>query len=202
VVFRDDNPVTGEKFWNGWVVDNDVYYVQLRNLNEVPMDYWLFTGDVYRPELGAPTEPVAITAEPGTAPIAPIPLEVGTNQGQLNPGEERWYTFIRADAAPGEGIDTVFTLVFTPDDGNRKYKVGLDFFEGNQLRDWAPDNQNITGFGRGSVIDRDGDPNTGEMLWRGQVRANDEYYMRVINGSDAVIDFWIFPDDVINANLN
>jgi hypothetical protein len=70
------------------------------------------------------------------------------------------------------------------------------------VRDWSSDNQNITGFGRGSVIDRDGDPNTGEMLWRGQVRSNDQYYMRVINGSDAVIDYHIFPDDVINANLN
>jgi hypothetical protein len=96
----------------------------------------------------------------------------------------------------------MFTLVFTPDDGNRKYEVGLDFFEMNQVRDWSPDNPNIAGFGRGNVVDRDGNPNTGELVWRGQVRSNDEYYMRVINGSDAIIDFWVFPDDVINASLN
>ncbi len=51
VVFRDDNLLTGERFWKGWLVDNDLYYVQIRNGAEVRMDYWLFTGDVYRPEL-------------------------------------------------------------------------------------------------------------------------------------------------------
>ncbi len=203
VVFRDDNPHTGEKFWNGWVVDNDLYYVQIRNGTDAHMDYWLYTGDVYRPELGEPTQPTVRTADPGKAPFTAEPLEVGVNKGQLMPGEEQWYAFSRFDAsAPGQNMDTTFTLVFTPDDGNRKYQVGLEFFEGNQLRDWAPDNPAITGFGRGSVINRDGNPHTGEMIWRGQVRSNNEYYMRVINGSDAVIDFWIFPDDVINASLN
>lgn len=203
VVFRDTNPDTGEKFWNGWVIDNDLYYVQIRNGTDVYTDYWLYTGDVYSPELGEPTVPVVRTADPGKAPFTAEALEVGVNRGQLMPGEEQWYQFSRFDAnAPGQSIDTTFTMIFTPDDGNRKYHIGLDYFEGNQLRDWAPDNQEVTGFGRGSIIDRDGDPNTGEMLWRGQVRANDDYYMRVINGSDATIDFWIFPDDVINSNLN
>jgi hypothetical protein len=203
VVFRDDNPDTGEKFWNGWVVDNDLYYVQIRNGTDVYTDYWLYTGDVYGPELGEPTKAEVRTAAPGKAPFTAQALEVGVNQGQLMPGEEEWYSFSRFDAnAPGQNIDTMFTLVFTPDDGNRKYKVGLDFFEGNQLRDWAPDNQNISGFGRGNVVDRDGNPNTGEMLWRGQVRSNDVYYMRVINGSDVMIDFRLYPDDVINTSLD
>jgi hypothetical protein len=203
VVFRDDNPDTGEKFWNGWIVDNDLYYVQIRNLNPIPMDYWLFTGDVYRPELGAPTKPEVRTAEPGTAPIAPVALEVGINRGQLNPGEERWYSFSRADSAvPGQAINTVFTMVFTPDDGSRKYKVGLELFESSQLRDWAPDNPlGITSFGSAGVVDRDGNQLTGEMVWKGQVLAYDLYYMRVRNGTDTVIDFWIFPDDVINTSL-
>jgi hypothetical protein len=30
---------------------------------------------------------------------------------------------------------------------------------------------------------------------------NSLYYMKVTNGSDVVMEYWIFPDDVINANL-
>ncbi|MFC1976215.1 hypothetical protein ACFLXQ_07440, partial [Chloroflexota bacterium] len=100
------------------------------------------------------------------------------------------------------GIDTAFTLVLTPDDGNRKHNVGFDLYESNDLRDWVPDNPlGITPFGSGSVVDRDGDPNTGEQVWRGQVLAYDKYYMRVRNGTGTVIDFWIFPDNMINTSL-
>ncbi len=52
VVYRDDNPQTGERFWTGWVVNNDLYFVRVSNGSTVPVDYWLFNGDVYRPELG------------------------------------------------------------------------------------------------------------------------------------------------------
>lgn len=52
VVYRDNNALTGERFWSGWVVDNDLYFVRLRNSSDIHIDYWLFNGDVYRPELG------------------------------------------------------------------------------------------------------------------------------------------------------
>jgi hypothetical protein len=55
VVLRDSNPETGERFWNGWVVDGSLYYVQIRNSTDTHMDYWLFTDDVYGPELGKET---------------------------------------------------------------------------------------------------------------------------------------------------
>jgi hypothetical protein len=55
VVYRDNNPLTGERIWSGWVVDNDLYYVQIRNGADIRMDYWLFTGDVYNPNLGGET---------------------------------------------------------------------------------------------------------------------------------------------------
>ncbi len=51
VVYRDKNPQTGERFWNGWVINNNLYYVRLKNNAAVPIDYWLFNGDVYSPEL-------------------------------------------------------------------------------------------------------------------------------------------------------
>ena len=52
LVFRDDNEMTAERFWTGWVAENDLYYVQLRNGADTRMDYWLFTADIYGPELG------------------------------------------------------------------------------------------------------------------------------------------------------
>ncbi len=57
IVYRDNNPLTGERFWSGWVVDGDLYYLQIRNGADVHMDYWLFTGDVYGPELGEADAP-------------------------------------------------------------------------------------------------------------------------------------------------
>ena len=203
VVYRDDSPVTGERFWSGWIIDNDHYYVQVRNGNEVPMDYWLFTGDVYRPELGEPTQPVVrAPAVPGTAPSAPIPLKVGVNQDSLGPKEERWFAFSRLDADKGSPVETAFTLLFVPDDGNLIRDVNFELFEANQLRDWAPDNRfTIQNFGKGSAVSRDQDPQTGELLWKGHVIAGDLYYMRVSNETNRDIDFWIFPDDVINVDL-
>lgn len=203
VVYRDDNDLTGERFWKGWVVDNELYYVQIRNGADVHMDYHLFTGDVYRPELGEKKEPVARKpADPGTAPYAPVELEIGINRGQLKPNEERWYTFSRGDVAAGGRIETIFTMIFTPDDGNRRRDVSFELFDGNQLSDWAPDNRfNIKGFGKGSVVERDGGTKTGELLWKGHVLAGNLYYMRVSNETNVTIDYAIFPEDVINANL-
>ena len=52
IVFRDENPLTGERVWSGWVIDNNLYYIQIRNGNDIQMDYWLFTGDIYNSNLG------------------------------------------------------------------------------------------------------------------------------------------------------
>jgi hypothetical protein len=51
VTQRDSNPLTGERFWSGWVVNNDLYYVRIANGSGEPIDYWLFHGDVYQPVL-------------------------------------------------------------------------------------------------------------------------------------------------------
>jgi hypothetical protein len=52
LVVRDNNSLTGERFWTGWIVENELYYVQIRNGSDTHVDYWLFTDDVYGPELG------------------------------------------------------------------------------------------------------------------------------------------------------
>ncbi len=202
VVYRDDNPLTGERFWKGWVVDNELYLVQIRNGTEVYMDYHLFTGDVYKPELGEKTVPEPRVFASGTAPSVPEPLAVGVNDGSLQPGEEQWYVFSRGDVDQIGRVEAIFTMVFTPDDGNRVRKVNFELFESDQLRDWAPDNpNNLHNFGQGSVVSRDNGLETGELLWKGHVMAGDLYYMRVSNGSDVTIDYRIFPEDVIYTSL-
>ena len=37
----------------GWLMEN-LYLVQIRNGNDVPIDYHLFVGDVYAPSLAGP----------------------------------------------------------------------------------------------------------------------------------------------------
>jgi hypothetical protein len=49
---RDDNPETGELFWSGQLIDNDTYYVRVRNSSDTPINYWLFTADIINPSLG------------------------------------------------------------------------------------------------------------------------------------------------------
>jgi hypothetical protein len=192
LVFRDDNKWTIERAWNGWVLDNNLYLVQVMNGGDVAIDYHLFTGDVYGPPLGAVEEKpaVEIAAEPGTSRGAALDFQLGLNKGQLNPGEEVWYSFVRSDVAPGGG-NTAFTVVVTPNDGNRVHNIGMELYAGNDPNS----------FGTGSVVERDNEVFTGELLWIGQVMPNSLYYMKVTNGSDVVMEYWIFPDDVINANL-
>lgn len=203
VVYRDDNFLTGERFWSGWVNDGDIYYVQIRNGADVEVDCHLFTGDVYGPELGAPTPPKGLTpADPGKAPYTAQSMQLDVTDNQLKPGQEQWYTFSRSEGRKGDRIETIFTMIFTPDDGNRKHRVGFQLFEGNQLKEWAPDNRfNLLPFGSGQVVERDGGIETGELLWKGHVNSGDTYYMRVYNESDETIDLLIFPDDVISTNL-
>ena len=56
-------------------------------------------------------------------------------------------------------------------------------------------------FGKGSVVERDNDIATGELIWSGQVRPDGVYFMRITNDTEEVINYWIFPEDVVNANL-
>ena len=201
IVFRDDNPWTGERVWQGWVVDNNVYFVQIRNGSDVDIDYHVFTGDVYRPPLGGEAQPLAeiAGAEPGTVPSAALGLGLGVNKGSLAVGEKVWYNFSRADVPAGGG-ETVFTLVFTPNEGDRVNQISVEVFDANQLTTWTPDLV-INGFGESTTLDRDKNPQTGEIHWRGVIYPNAPYYVQLANNSDVPIDFWLFPEDVIDVSL-
>jgi hypothetical protein len=80
--------------------------VQVRNGTDAHMDYLLFPGDVYRPELGE--EPVA--ADPESAPSSAVSGQVGLIGPPLNLKEVSWYRLRRAYGEHfGPGVETTFT---------------------------------------------------------------------------------------------
>lgn len=203
---RDGNPETGEFLWNGWLTGQGNYYVQVTNSNTIPIDYWLFTGDVSSYELGQPAAAPA-PAEPvdSPAPAEPVevvnpannnfnsahPLQFGRNTGGLEPGQEVWFSLTLNDSNGAHYEPLALTLIATPDDnGGRIHRVTMDIFppEGAAM-------------GRGSVITRDNDPFTGEQIWAGTVMDGAPHYIRLTNGTGVHIDYWLFTGDVQNPNL-
>jgi len=210
---RDHNPETGEFLWNGWLTGQDNYYVQVTNNNTIPVDYWLFTGDVSNYQLGQ-SEPVSVAPEPATTvtppptvaaaePSSPAdnspdtahPLQFGRNRGQLAPGQEVWFSITINDSNGAYYEPLALTLIATPDDnGQRIRQIAMDIFPpegiaGQQM------------MGRGSVITRDNDPFTGEQIWAGTIMDDAPHYIRLTNGANTPIDYWLFTGDIQNPNL-
>ncbi|MEW5957815.1 MAG: hypothetical protein AB1801_08845, partial [Chloroflexota bacterium] len=203
IVARDNNPETGELFWNGWLFGDQSYYVQLANGSQTPVDYWLFTDDVISYPLGqsvaaAQCKPAQVGAKPQTA----VPLQFGQNQGQLNPGEAIWYSFSVTDT-DGEFFEPLaLTMIVTPDNGNRIRNITFDIYPAGQVQGWTPGNHApINNIGAGSVVFRDENPLTGERVWSGWVIDSDLYYLQIRNGNDISMDYWLFAGDIYNSNL-
>lgn len=51
------------------------------------------------------------------------------------------------------------------------------------------------------LVSRDGDPLTGERIWRGNILRGDTYFLAIENGSDVEIDFWLYDQDIIHPLL-
>ncbi len=203
VVSRDGNPETGELLWSGWVMDGETYYLKVRNDADVTIDYWLFPGDIIRAELGEPSQPPPPSdVAAGTDPSNPLPLATGLNKGELDPGQERWFSVVRNDFDAEAFEQLTLSLFFTPDDGNRVHHVNLDIFPADQLHIWQRgDTDQLRNVGAGSVVSRDGDPNTGELLWSGWLMDGETYYVRLRNDADAAINYWLFTADVVHPEL-
>jgi hypothetical protein len=203
VVSRDEDPLTGERLWSGWLMDGEVYLVKMYNHSDVAMNFWLFQDDVLHPELGEPSPPPSLAhVPPGTDPFHTLPLELSVNVDKLEPGQERWYSFVRDDF-DGENYEAMaLTMMFTPDDGNRAHRVGFELIPADQLHSWARgDVDQLRNFGAGSVVSRDGNPVTGELLWSGWVMDGETYYLKVHSDADVPVDYWLFAGDVIRAEL-
>jgi hypothetical protein len=203
-VSRDGNPETGERLWSGWLMDREVYYVRVRNDADVTADYWLFPGDIVRAELGEPTRqpPASSVVSAGTDPNHPLPLAMGLNKGSLNPGQERWFSFVRDDFDKEKIEPMALSLFFTPDDGHRVHRVNFEIFPASELGIWQRgDTDQLKNLGAGGVVSRDGDPNTGERLWSGWLMDGATYYVRLRNDADAIVDYWLFTADVLHPEL-
>jgi len=201
-VSRDEDPDTGERLWSGSLVDGDRYFIKVKNGTTEVVDYYLFPADVENAELGnpilhqaegitgrvpyAPSPPTrpGLPPVPGVGPPEAIPLEVGTTQGTLDAGEERWYRFYFFDAdGPATERDFVFYLTNTPVDDVRARHADFAIYPGNQLHIWT----------RGTVDKLDPlgtsapSPNKTknekslQVLWDGQLLSEHVYYIKVFN---------------------
>lgn len=210
VVSRDNNPQTGELFWTGWLFGEQRYYIQLANSTDTPIDYWLVTDNTTalppnepeQPE-NRPAAPQADAAPPdGATPSTAAALQTGQNKGHLLPGAEMWYSFTIADSDNESFEETALTMIVTPDNGNRIWRVHFDVFTNRAVQNWWQGGEaELYNVGAGSVVYRDHDPQTGELFWTGWVVDGERYYVRVRNDADAAVDYWLFTGDVYNPRL-
>lgn len=144
---------------------------------------------------------VALNSEPPTPPsINRLPTFVlGGNSiaGRIAPHQEQWYTFFAKDP------ETVIVFMFIPNINFSgefpAYNVLFFLYDGNQIPIWPPSNSDaLANFGAGSLpsVDRDGNLDTGELIWAGPLPRNIRFYMRIVNRSDKEIQYCLAPSDV------
>lgn len=206
IVSRDNNPVTGELFWTGWLVGQSRYYIQVANGSDSAIDYWLFTDNIASYPLGqaaaAPTATIPAPPEMGADPGSPLFLTPVVTSNSLKPGETQWYTFTHNDPAnPNQFQNLAFTLFFTPADGNRQQQVNFKLFPLGAVEAWRQGRTDqLVNFGAGMLVSRDGNDFSGERLWSGTVIRGETYLLAIENGADVTIDYSLFDADVANPN--
>ncbi len=156
-------------------------------------------------------------SEPPAQPIqpeetyAPIniypndPLEFDfeqVNSGRLAPYGEHWYALLRDDLDEDLIEDMELTMFFTPRQGYLADRINFELFPAGQYHIWLRgDADYMEHFGLGAWVSRDEDPNTGERLWSGSLVDGDRYLIKVKNGTADVVDYYLFPGDIENAEL-
>jgi hypothetical protein len=136
-------------------------------------------------------------------PNNPLPLNLThVNSGRLGPYGEHWYTFVRDDLDEHLIEDMALTMFFTPRAGFTSNRINFELFPASQYHIWERgDADYMENFGLGMWVSRDEDPATGERLWSGSLVDGDRYLVKVKNGTPDVVDYYLFPGDVENAEL-
>lgn len=138
----------------------------------------------------------------GSSPELAIAIASGKNTGVLGPGEKRWFRVIpRQDGSRFQ--DLRYSMFYTDNDGVPPHNVNFELYTGEEISTWQRGGKSApANFGAGMSVSRDGAAATGERIWRGTVLRDGTYYLSLENSSDAVIDYWLFDDDVTAVALN
>lgn len=155
------------------------------------------------PSVPAEPEPVETYAPINVYPNNPLAFNFDyVNSGRLGPYGEHWYSFTRDDLDDVLIEDAALTMFFTPRQGYISDRVNFEIFPASQYHIWARgDADYMEHFGSGQWVSRDEDSDTGERLWAGTLMDKDRYLVKVKNGTPDVVDYYLFPDDVENAEL-
>jgi hypothetical protein len=145
---------------------------------------------------------VRVAAAPAgnSVSVVAIPLTKEVNSGTLAPGEERWYTFSRADLDDTALGGRAFTLVHTPGDGQTADRVNFRIFTGDQQAVWQPGGE-AANMGEGGRVERDNDQNTVEHLWFGNLVNGAVYYVKVFNHSPGPVAYHLYPGNAASSEF-
>jgi hypothetical protein len=196
LVARDGDPHTGERLWRGPLLVGQEYFLAVQNGTEVTVDYWLFQADISHPQLGAEAVPaVEPPPGPGTSPRQVLSLQSGRHQGRLAPGQQRWYSFSSPNLEQEFFEPMALTMVVTPAADQQLQVLNFEIFTAAG----AAQGVNV---GAGGIVVRDQNPLTGERFWSGWLVDGQPYYLRVSNGSQLPVDYWLFTGDLYQPELS
>jgi hypothetical protein len=180
----------------------------------IPLDHTLPT---LRPAPETPAHSAGAEATLPSAPLQPetdyLPINIypnnpltmqpdTVNSGRLLPYGEHWYEFTLSDLDDELIENMKLTMFFTPRLGYISDRVNFEIIPAGQYHIWQRgDADYLESIGLGMWVSRDEDANTGERLWSGSLVDGDSYLIKVKNGTPDVVDYYLFPDDVENAEL-
>jgi|GEM_PF-907898 len=156
-----------------------------------------------QPAPAVPAPPEEIYTPVNIYPNNPLEFDfLDINSGRLAPYGEHWYSLLRDDLDDKKIEAMALTMFTTPSNGFIDSRVNFEIFPAGQYHIWARgDADYMENLGLGQWVSRDEDNHTGERLWKGSLVDGDRYLIKVKNSSPEVVDYYLFPDDVENAEL-